>query len=238
MKQVAIVLAGGQGTRMNSKENKQYMLLENHPVIYYALQVLQESVIDDIVLVVGKNQIPYCEKEIVDKYHFTKVIHIVEGGKERYHSVYEGIKSLEEPYDYIYIHDGARPFITVENIEKLQQNVIEHKACVLGMPVKDTIKIANDLGFAHSTPNRSLVWSVQTPQVFAGDLICKSYAQLIESEELLKQQGIQITDDAMVIEQFSEYSIKLVAGSYENIKITTPEDLIIAKAFLETSKSL
>ncbi len=237
MRQVAIVLAGGQGTRMNSKENKQYMLLENHPVIYYALQVLQESVIDDIVLVVGKDQIPYCQKEVVDKYHFTKVIHIVEGGKERYHSVYQGLKSLEKEYDYIYIHDGARPFITVNEIEKLQQNVVEHKACVLGMPVKDTIKIANEKGFADRTPNRSLVWSVQTPQVFQADLIRKSYTQLIECEEELKQQGIQITDDAMVVEQFSDYSIKLVAGSYDNIKITTPEDLVIAKAFLDGKKA-
>ncbi len=237
MRQVAIVLAGGQGTRMNSKENKQYMLLENHPVIYYALQVLQESVIDDIVLVVGKDQIPYCQKEVVDKYHFTKVIHIVEGGKERYHSVYQGLKSLEKEYDYIYIHDGARPFITANEIEKLQQNVVEHKACVIGMPVKDTIKIANEKGFADRTPNRSLVWSVQTPQVFQADLICKSYTQLIECEEELKQQGIQITDDAMVVEQFSDYSIKLVAGSYDNIKITTPEDLVIAKAFLDGKKA-
>lgn len=231
-KTVAIVLAAGQGKRMNSKVHKQYLLLKDKPVLYYSIKAFEDSFIDEIILVVGKDEIPYCQNEIVSKYNFKKVKHIVEGGKERYHSVAFGLKCVIDA-DYVFIHDGARPFIDSEILERAYNSVKVHNACVVGMPVKDTIKIANDIGFVKDTPNRSLVWSIQTPQVFSFSLIYDAYMKLIEQEQSILAKGINITDDAMVTEYFCGVPVKLVEGSYRNIKITTPEDLDIANIFLK-----
>ena len=140
-KTAAIVLSAGRGTRMQSDIPKQYMPLNDKPVLYYSLKAFQESSVSTIILVTGKEDIDYCQKEIVEKYHITKVAAIVSGGKERYHSVFEGLKQLEG-YDYVLIHDGARPCVDKEIIERSIEAVIQDKACVVGMPVKDTIKIA------------------------------------------------------------------------------------------------
>lgn len=227
----AIVLAAGQGKRMQSDIPKQYLLIKEKPVLYYALKTFQESFIDDIVLVTSEDNIEYCRKEIVEKYHFDKVKNIIPGGKERYHSVYEGIMAAGE-CDYIFIHDGARPFVTEEILARLYNDVTKYDACVTGMPVKDTIKIADEEGFAAATPKRDWVWMVQTPQVFSYELIKDTYTLLIREEEKLTARGIKITDDAMVVETFTETKVKLVEGSYENIKVTTPDDLKLAEVFL------
>ena len=225
MKNVAIVLAAGQGKRMKSKVQKQYLLIKEKPVLYYTLNAFEKSpLISEIVLVTGKDEIEYCQQEIVEKYGFSKVQKIVPGGKERYHSVYEGIKAIEEA-DYVFIHDGARPFVDEDMIARVCAAVEEHKACVVGMPVKDTIKIADDTGFAEQTPDRRKVWQVQTPQSFEYQLIKDAY------EKLLAEEPEGITDDAMVVETMTEHKVKLVEGSYRNIKITTPEDLDIATIF-------
>lgn len=221
----AIILAAGQGKRMQSNIPKQYLKLKDRPLITYALEVFEDSFIDEIILVVGKGEIKYCKKEIIEKYKFKKVVEIIEGGKERYHSVYEGIKRLKN-IDYVYIHDGARPFITMDIIERAYVEVKKEKACVVGMPVKDTIKIVNNNGIVKETPNRNTVWQVQTPQVFLYQLIKEGYDNLIEEE------GCNITDDAMVVETILKSSVKMIEGSYKNIKITTPEDLQIAEVFL------
>ena len=227
---VAIVLAAGQGKRMHSDVPKQYLLIGEKPVLYYALKAFQDSFVDRIVLVTSENDMEYCRRNVVEKYNFHKVTDIVAGGKERYHSVYEGIKAAGE-CDYIFIHDGARPFVTEEILDRAYTCVTEYDACVIGMPVKDTIKIADENGFASSTPRRDLVWMVQTPQVFSSDLIRTAYSILIKKEDQLLEEGIRITDDAMVVETFTDVKVKLVEGSYENIKITTPEDLKIAESF-------
>lgn len=232
-KTTAIVLAAGQGKRMQSKVHKQYLLIKDKPVLYYALQAFENSFIDDIVLVVGKDEEEYCQKEIVDKYGFTKIRTIVEGGKERYHSVAYGIKSIKWNCDYIFIHDGARPFINKEILERVFEQVQKSKACVVGMPVKDTVKIADTAGFVESTPNRARVWQIQTPQVFEAGLIKSAYERLLAEEVQLLSSGVVITDDAMVVEYFTKLPVKLVEGSYQNIKITTPEDLEIAGVFLK-----
>lgn len=225
MRNVAIVLAAGQGKRMKSKVQKQYLLIKEKPVLYYTLNAFEKSpLISEIVLVTGKDEIEYCQQEIVEKYGFSKVQKIVPGGKERYHSVYEGIKAIEEA-DYVFIHDGARPFVDEDMIARVCAAVEEHKACVVGMPVKDTIKIADDTGFAEQTPDRRKVWQVQTPQSFEYQLIKDAY------EKLLAEEPEGITDDAMVVETMTEHKVKLVEGSYRNIKITTPEDLDIATIF-------
>lgn len=226
----AVILAAGSGKRMHSDTKKQFLLLKDKPVIYYSLKTFQESFIDEIVLVVSEEDIDYCKKEIVDQYHFTKVRHITAGGKERYHSVAAGLKCLRE-CDFAFIHDGARPMITNEILCRAYADVKESGACVVGMPVKDTIKIADRKGFIVQTPDRNLVWTIQTPQVFAYPLISEAYDRLILEEERLKAQGINITDDAMVVEMLMEHPVKLVEGSYENIKITTPDDLLVAENF-------
>lgn len=228
----AIILAAGSGKRMESSTKKQYMMIGDKPVIYYSLEIFQKSFVDEIILVVSPGDIDYCQKEIVEKYKFDKVKCIVEGGKERYHSVAIGLKQIVL-CDYVFIHDGARPVITQDILERAFSCVTEYEACVVGVPAKDTIKIADGEGNIVSTPNRNLVWMVQTPQVFARTLIQEAYDDLTVKEKELTERGISITDDAMVVETLTGHAVRLVFGSYENIKITTPKDIEIAKNFLK-----
>ena len=225
-KYAAIVLAAGSGKRMNSQVHKQYLIIQDRPVLYYSLKEFEDSAVDEIVLVVGKGEEEFCRKEIVDKYGISKVKAIVEGGKERYHSVFEGLKQTSDA-DYVLIHDGARPFVNQKIIRRCMLEVPEYQACVVGMPVKDTIKIADEGGYAKQTPDRKNVWMIQTPQTFSYALIYEAY------EEMLKTEDAAITDDAMVLERTKGKKSKLIEGSYRNIKITTPEDLLIANVYLQ-----
>lgn len=225
-KYTAIVLAAGSGKRMNSKVHKQYLIIQDRPVLYYSLKAFEDSAVDEIVLVVGKGEEKFCRKEIVDKYGISKVKAIIEGGKERYHSVFEGLKQTSDA-DYVLIHDGARPFVNQDIIRRCMQEVQKYQACVVGMPVKDTIKIADEEGYAKQTPDRKNVWMIQTPQTFSYALIYEAY------EEMLKTEDAAITDDAMVLERTKGKKSKLIEGSYRNIKITTPEDLLIANVYLQ-----
>ena len=233
-KSTAIVLAAGQGKRMGTKVQKQFLDLCGKPVLWYSLQAFETSAwVDEMILVTGEDLISYCKEEIVEKYGFRKVHAVVAGGTERYHSVYQGLQAISDVEQRIvFIHDGARPFLTEEMIERAYRETLEHGACVVGMPVKDTIKIADENGFIRETPKRSLVWQIQTPQVFDAELIVPAYRQVIEQEQELLAKGIQITDDAMVVETMCAHPVKLVQGSYENMKLTTPEDLKVAEAFL------
>lgn len=222
----AIVLAAGKGTRMNSKIQKQFLEVEGKPVIYYSLKCFQESpLIRDIILVTGEESLSYCKEEIVKRFGFSKVKKVTAGGKERYDSVYAGLCACDNT-DYVLIHDGARPFVTEEMLERTCLSVKETGACVVGMPAKDTIKISDRNKMVESTPAREKVWLVQTPQAFRYSLIKEAY----ESIRCKDMSGI--TDDAMIVEQERGVKVALVHGSYENLKITTPEDLIIAEAFL------
>ncbi|MBQ9142379.1 MAG: 2-C-methyl-D-erythritol 4-phosphate cytidylyltransferase, partial [Lachnospiraceae bacterium] len=236
-KSTAIVLAAGAGKRMQSTVAKQYMLLKEKPVIWYALQAFETSkIIDRVILVVGEGEIPFCRQEIVEKYGFAKVEAVIEGGAERYLSVWEGLCYLEthQPAEegYVFIHDGARPFVNERILEDTYAAAKEYGACVAGMPVKDTIKIADEEEFSIQTPNRRTVWAVQTPQVFEKKLIAEAYGALIAQLEELKKQGIEITDDAMVVETMLHRRVKLVRASYENMKLTTPEDMRLAECLI------
>ncbi|NMB43629.1 MAG: 2-C-methyl-D-erythritol 4-phosphate cytidylyltransferase [Clostridiales bacterium] len=234
-KSVAIVLAAGSGSRMKSDTPKQYMDLAGKPVIYYSLHAFEVSSIDEVILVVGENEVDYNRDHIVEKYNFTKVRKIVVGGSERYFSVYNGLKAIDYA-DYVLIHDGARPFITREILDKVLCNVKEYDACVVGMPSKDTIKIADEKNKVVSTPDRNYTWIIQTPQAFSYSLIMKAYNKIIGMINAGEGQAINITDDAMVVEYTSDHPIKLVKGSYFNIKITTPEDIRIGNVFLESNR--
>ncbi len=236
-KTVAVVLAAGAGKRMHSKVPKQYLLLCGRPVLYYTLKALQESFIDEIVLVAGAGEIEYCRLEIVEKYAFSKVTHITKGGRERYHSVYHGLMAAAACFGdggdgIVFIHDGARPFVTDQILERVRLGAREYGACAAGMPAKDTIKIVDENNISLSTPNRKHVWMVQTPQAFSYRLACLAYGMLMQEESSLLAQGICVTDDTMVVEHFLKHPARMVEGSYANMKITTPEDLKAAEAFL------
>ena len=223
----AIILAAGRGSRMHSKVPKQYMELAGKPVLYYSLAAFEASFIDEIVLVTGAGEEEYCRREIVERFGFSKVTNVIPGGAERCLSVYEGLKEAEEA-DYVYIHDGARPFVDAGILEAARKCVLECKACAAGMPVKDTIKIADADGFVKQTPDRRFVWQIQTPQVFSYPLVREAYDRLLTGPK-----EYSVTDDAMVVELMLQHPVKLFAASYENIKITTPEDLQTAQAYLE-----
>ncbi|MBT9776262.1 2-C-methyl-D-erythritol 4-phosphate cytidylyltransferase [Clostridium sp. MCC353] len=223
----AIVLAAGQGRRMHSEVQKQYMSLGGKPLLYYALKAFEESRIDDVVVVVGAGEIEYCREHIIEKFGFSKIRAVVEGGKERYHSVYQGLLAVED-CEYVLIHDGARPLVDEIMISQTLDAVRTYHGCVVGMPVKDTIKTVDENGYSETTPDRSKLWAVQTPQAFSFGLVRGAYEKLFEKDEY--QAGV--TDDAMVVEQMTGHKVKLIEGSYENIKVTTPEDVLIAEAFL------
>ena len=223
----AIVLAAGQGKRMHSKVQKQFLEIQGYPVLYYSLRCFQESpLIQDIILVTGEESISYCKEEIVQKYGFTKVSAVIPGGKERYDSVYAGLCECRD-CEYVLIHDGARPFVTEEILKRGLQKVKETGACVIGMPSKDTVKLSDEEGYVKETPNRKRVWTIQTPQIF-------SYSLIREAHDSIRQKDMsKITDDAMVVEQETGAKVALAEGSYQNIKITTPEDMNTAEMFIE-----
>ena len=233
----AIVLAAGQGKRMHSKVQKQFLEIQGYPVLYYSLRCFQESpLIQDIILVTGEESISYCKEEIVQKYHFTKVNIITSGGAERYLSVGRALQLIADgrlkvpnEHGYVFIHDGARPFLTEKILEDTYAAAVQYQACVAAVQSKDTVKIVDENQFAVNTPVRKYVWIVQTPQVFETALIRHAYFKLMENEE--NETGI--TDDAMVVERMENCAVKLVEGSYENIKITTPEDLILAESLIK-----
>lgn len=226
-KNIAIVLAAGKGRRMGSDIPKQFLYIHQKPVLAYSLLAFQaHESIDEIVLVVSEDYAEYCQKEIVDKYGIDKVTAMTEGGAERYDSVISGLHACKD-CEYVFIHDGARPCITKEIIDRCLESVKANRACVAGMPSKDTIKIADENGYISVTPPRKNVWNIQTPQVFAYDLICDAYAAA-------SRKGMTgITDDAMVVEQYGGVKVKLVEGSYENIKVTTPEDIKVLENLLK-----
>ena len=205
----AVVLAAGSGKRMGTKVHKQYLLLGGKPVLYYSLRAFEASrLIDEIILVCGAGEEGYCRREIVEKYGISKVHKIIAGGAE---AIVLGCLSFL---------GLAQPLAEVLDIP-------EYHACVAGMPSKDTVKIAAPDNVVSETPDRSSVWIVQTPQVFDAELIKKAYAMLMDQKE------INVTDDAMAAEQMLGCPVRLFYGSYENIKITTPEDLEIAEVFLK-----
>ena len=213
---------------MKTKVQKQFLMLQGKPLLYYSLACFQKSdEIQEIVVVTGKESIDYCRSEIIEKYGFTKVKSIAEGGKERYDSVYAGLEACSADTDYVFIHDGARPFVTEDIIKRTKEVAVTYQACIAGMPSKDTVKIIDENNMVSATPERSRVWSVQTPQVFLYSLIKEAH----DTARSVSMQGI--TDDAMVVEQYKNTPVHIVEGAYENIKITTPEDILVAEKILE-----
>lgn len=220
-----VIVAAGTGSRMNMGINKQFIKLEGKEIIAYTIEKFyNNSNIEDIVVVVKEDESEFFKKEILDKYNF-KNIKIAYGGKERQDSVYNGLKLLDKKCDVVLIHDGARPFVSDKIIYNCIEEVKEHKAIVVGVPVKDTIKVIDNDKNIVDTPNRSVLWAVQTPQTFDYNILLDAYKDAFKS-------GFYGTDDAMLVERIG-YKVKMVEGSYNNIKITTQEDLSVGSQILK-----
>ena len=219
-----VIVAAGTGSRMNMGINKQFIKLEGKEIIAYTIEKFyNNSNIEDIVVVVKEDESEFFKKEILDKYNF-KNVKIAYGGKERQDSVYNGLKLLDEKCDVVLIHDGARPFVSDKIIDKSIEEAKEHKAIVVGVPVKDTIKVIDNDKNIVDTPNRSVLWAVQTPQTFDNNILIDAYKDAFKN----KFYG---TDDAMLVERIG-YKVKMLEGSYNNIKITTQEDLNVGSQIL------
>jgi 2-C-methyl-D-erythritol 4-phosphate cytidylyltransferase len=228
MKVTAIVTAAGESRRMKKRE-KIFISLCGKPLITYALEVLNNfSIIDEIILVVSRVNQERVRHKIVKKYHLGKITQIVIGGATRTDSVCKGLKKVSEETDFVLIHDGARPFIEEKMIATSLQGAKRFGAAIVGVPVSSTIKKVREGLFVDSTLAREELWEIQTPQVFKAQLIKEAYhkAQL---------EGIQATDDSSLVERIG-HKVKIVVGSYNNIKITTPEDLTVAEAILRRHK--
>lgn len=225
MKCTVIIPAAGQGRRMNSDMKKQFISLKGKPILVWTIEKFQQhDAIDEIILVTSSDEIEYCNKEVVEAFGLTKVKHIIVGGSERQSSVFKGLSYVNE--GIVLIHDGVRPFISTDLINNAIQHTKKFGACAVGVPVKDTIKYVGEDGTIINTPQRSKLWAVQTPQCFKADLIKKVHQQALE-------EGYLGTDDTVLVEKYSETPIKMINGSYNNIKITTIEDLAFGEKIIE-----
>ena len=248
----AIIMSGGSGTRVGGDIPKQYIEINGKPLLYYTLKAFEASEVDCISIVAGEDWMKYVVSEIVDGYHLKKVIRVCQGGEERFDSVRHGLDDLSDTAkeeDLVLIHDGARPFIRPEEINVMIREASEHGAAIAAMPVKDTIKISDDAGFVAGTTIRKNTWQIQTPQAFRFSLILDAYREAgsrVWKRPAEENAGVQnavaepvkpgkiFTDDSMVVEAvWPQQRIKLVPISYENIKITTPEDLKVAESRLQ-----
>ena len=224
----AIVLAAGSGKRMEQEIPKQYMNIAGAPLMSYCLRTFQESKVTQIVLVVAPGDVEKCRKEIIERYHIDKCIAIVEGGEERYDSVYAGLKAIDD--GYVLIHDCARAFVSIDIIHRCMSAVALYESCVVGMPSKDTVKITDSHRKVLDTPDRSNVWIVQTPQCFEYNLVRKAYDKIIPTADK------SITDDAMIVEMATKHDVHMIEGSYTNIKVTTPEDVAFGEAIIKSNR--
>ena len=226
MKHTAIVLSAGTGSRMKADIAKQYIEVKNIPLICHTLMAFECSKIDEIVLVVGPKDVDKVQKDIVDEYGFSKVKKVVAGGATRSASVMSGIRASEGS-DYVHIHDGARCLITSELINEMISSVEAKEAVALAVPVKDTIRRVTDSGWYDKSMDRSDLHAMQTPQSFAYDLIKIAFDNMRADVS-----GPDMTDDVMVLEVYGDKSSFFIPGNPENIKVTTPEDLLLAEAIL------
>ena len=223
----ALIPAAGMGKRMGAGSNKQYLLLDGVPILAHTLRVFQDApFIEGIYLVTPELEIPFCQSEVVERYGFSKVCAIIPGGAERQHSVLNGLNAMVgvAPDDLVLIHDGVRPFVAIDALERAAATAHEFGGAVVAVPVKDTVKVARD-GIITDTPPREQLWLAQTPQAFRFGLIRDAHASAAA-------EGFLGTDDASLMER-QGWQLRIVMGDYRNIKITTPEDMALAEAFLK-----
>jgi len=217
------------GRRMGGSMNKQYLLLDNKPILAHTLGLFQKAdFIDEIFVVVPAEEIEYCRITVVEKYGLDKVKQIVAGGAERQNSVLNGLRALDcQDEDLVLIHDGVRPFVPLSALQRSIESAVEYDGALVAVPVKDTVKVIKD-AFVTATPPRETLWLAQTPQTFR-------YSVILAAHESAEREGFVGTDDASLLER-SGKRVHVVGGDYRNIKITTPEDLVLARTFLAAGK--
>ncbi len=226
MKVIALIPAAGMGTRMGAEINKQYLLLAGKPLVAPTLQVFEDApFVYDIYVIVPEAEIPYCREQVVERYGFAKVRGIVAGGAERQNSVMNGLKAVSDAGDddVVLIHDGVRPFVTQHILKHAVETALQHDGALVAVPVKDTVKVVSE-GRVMTTPRREELWLAQTPQAFR-------YPVILAAHEIAEAERYLGTDDASLVEWLGK-EVHIVMGDYRNIKITTPDDLILAEAFL------
>lgn len=226
----AVIVAGGRGKRLGAGISKQYIKLGEREILAWTLDAFEKmDKVDEIILVVPRDEIDYCRENIVAAYGYRKVARIIQGGAERQDSVYNGLLACGLETEIVLIHDGARPFVSSEIINRSIAGAIKDGACAVAVPVKDTLKILDSEGYVESTPDRNKLFAVQTPQAFHYELIMEAHRKALKEK-------ISVTDDTMLVEYLGG-KVKLVEGDYLNIKVTTREDLIFGEAILKEIRS-
>ena len=223
-KNAAVIVAAGSGTRMGTQIPKQFLEVMGKPILAHTVDKFQNNdAISEIVIVTSEAYIPFCGN-MVKEYGFDKVKAIVIGGATRQMSVMNGISQIGDDVDNVFIHDGARPLVSHRVITKCAETLREVSACAVGVPMKDTIKYSENGEYIDRTVDRSRLWQIQTPQCFSVKLIT-------ECHKKASQEGFEATDDCMLMEHYGE-RVALVEGDYENIKITSPQDIYVMEGLL------
>jgi len=218
----AVIAAAGRGTRMDLDINKQYIEIHGMPILAMTISKFEEcSFIDEIIVVANKDEIDYCRKNVIERFGFTKVRSVTEGGDSRQRSVYNGLKQVSAGCGIVLIHDGARPFVSNDSIIECIEAAGKYGAACVAVPAKDTIKESDADGFVIRTLDRSSLWQIQTPQAFA-------YEMIMDAHSRAARDMFEATDDAMLAEKYG-HRVRLVMGGYSNIKVTTKEDLAFAE---------
>ena len=225
----AVIVAAGKGRRMGTEISKQFLPLCGKEILAHSVEKFEKAEkIRDIVLVTGEDSLQDV-REMAQEYGWKKIVAVVAGGKERQDSVWNGLQAVSADTEIVLIHDGVRPFVTEDILNHSIETAMEMGSCVAGVPAKDTIKVCNSENIAVATPDRSTLWQIQTPQTFRKELILQAYQKA-------KAEGFVGTDDASLAE-YSGCPVKVIMGSYRNIKITTKEDLLIGEAFLKEEQA-
>ncbi len=225
-KVTALIPAAGMGRRMGRAVAKQFLPLGDKPMLAHTLLAFQRSTdVDEIIPILSEDDMEHCLRDVIEAFHITKVKTLVVGGRERQDSVYNGINRLEKDAAVVLVHDGVRPFVTAAMIKECVDRARKGECVAVGVPLKDTIKEVGDDGSVRRTLERSRLWAIQTPQAFPAKVLKKAY------EECYKKKIVG-TDDAMLAERAGN-RVRVIMGSYENIKITTPEDLVLAEEILK-----
>lgn len=223
----AIVAAAGVGERMGNKVPKPYLLLAGKPILAHTLGVFEQvQEIREVTLVVHPDELDYCQEKVISPYGFKKILRLVPGGKERQDSVYNALKALqnEDDLEIVLVHDGVRPFVTPDQVQKVIQAARSHGGAVLGLPAHDTLKAVNSTGEIHHTLERKDIWQIQTPQAFHAVLLWRAFTEAYS-------RNFYGTDESSLVEHLLQ-QVVVVAGSPLNLKITTPDDLALAEAIL------
>ncbi len=227
---IAVIPAAGSGTRMGSARSKQFIDLCGKPMLAVTLERFQKcDLVGGMVVVVSEHHVAYCEREIVGRFELSKVARVIAGGERRQESVRKGIEAVSDSSTWILVHDGVRPLVTAELIERVIRAAQRYRAVIPGIPVKDTLKKIDDHGRVVNTVERRALWAIQTPQIFRREDIQMAHRKAVE-------EGWEgATDDAFLIEKIG-IPVEVIEGEETNIKITTLKDLELARFLLSSPR--